>query len=211
MTGRAPQSLALGDLLRRRLPDGTRPADVLVRAEGEAWAVCAVAEGGALRAARWEDGGLVVGGPITATGLVSLRHDVLDRQLVDAGGRRVTRVGDVVLRPLDGTLGAIALEVGLRPVFRRLGLRRIATRHREDLVPVGDVRVGESCVIARVEREHLDEIETHDLARLVRRLPHAMKRDVLDELPEDRRRDVRGHIEQRPHRPRWRRWGTRRA
>ena len=109
MTGRAPQSLALGDLLRRRLPDGTRPADVLVRAEGEVWAVCAVAEGGALRAARWEDGGLVVGGPITATGLVSLRHD------------------------------------------------------------------------------------------------------VLDELPEDRRRDVRGHIEQRPHRPRWRRWGTRRA
>lgn len=211
MDDRASQPIALGDLLRRRLADGGRPTDLLVRADGASWEVAAVVGGDGPRAARWDGDRLAAGGPVAAAGLVPLRGDVLDRQIVDAGGRRVTRIGDVALAPVDGRLEAVALEVGLRPVFRRLGLRRIARRHAEDLIAVDDVRVAESCVIARVEREHLAEIETHDLAALIRRLPHEMKHDVLDELPEDRSEEVRGHIARRPHRPRWRLWGTRHA
>ena len=182
--------------------------DLLVRAEGETWPVCAAVADGRLHEAHWDRGRLPLGAPASATGLVSLRDDVLDRQLVDAAGRRVVRVGDIALRPVDGGLEAVALEVGLRPVFRRLGLRRIAERHREDLIRPRDVTVTPSCVVAHATAEHIAAIETHHLARLVRRLPHRMKHDVLGQLPDDRRRDVHEHIERRPHRPRWRRYRT---
>ena len=179
--------------------------DLLVRAEGETWHVCAAVADDALHDVYWDRGRLALGGLTAATGLTSLRDDVLDRQLVDASGRRVVRVGDIALRPIDGRLEAVALEVGLRPVFRRLGLRRIAAHHREDLFRLRDVTVTPSCVIAHARA---DQIETHHLARLVRRLPHRMKHDVLGQLPEDRRRDVHEHIRHRPHRPRWRRYRT---
>ena len=211
MTDRTPQPIALGDLLSGRLADGERIADVLVRERGPAWPVVAVVAGGAARAARWTSGGLAAGGAVAADGLISLRRDVLDRQIVDAGGQRVERIGDVALAPVDGGLEAVALEVGLRPVLRRLGLRRAASRRDADLIPVDVVRIADSCVIARVEHEHLAEIHTHDLAALIRRLPHGMQHDVLEELPADRSRDVVGHIARRPHRPRWRLWGTRHA
>lgn len=208
MSDRVPQPIEFSDLLRTRLADGSRVDDLLVRAEGDTWNVCAVVAGGALHDAYWERGALALGGLTAATGLTSLRDDLLDRQLVDAGGRRVVRVGDIALRPIDGRLEAVALEVGLRPVFRRLGLRRVAERHREDLVRLRHVTVTPSCVVAHASLEHIADIETHHLARLVRRLPHRMKHDVLGQLPEARRREVHEHIEQRPHRPRWRRYRT---
>ena len=126
---------------------------------------------------------------------------MLDRQVVDTDDRRVVRIGDIALLPIDGRLEAVALEVGLRPVFRRLGLHAIARRHREDLLELDDVTVTDSCVIAHASHAHVATMETHHLARLIRRLPHRMKHDVLAQLPEDRRHDVRAHMETKPHRP----------
>ena len=208
MTDRAPQAVELSDLLGRRLAGGIRVEDLLVRADGEAWPVCAIVADGALHDAYWERGELALGGLTAGTGLTSLREQVLDRQVVDAAGHRVVRVGDVALSRVDGRLEAVALEVGMRPVLRRLGLRGLARRNREDLLRPGDVTVTGSCVVAHSSREHLADIETHHLARLIRRLPHRMKHDVLGQLPEDRRREVHEHIERRPHRPRWRRYRT---
>ena len=208
MTHRAPHAVELSDLLDHRLPGGVRVTDVLVRAEGDTWNVCAAVADGALHDAYWDRGELALGGLTAGTGLTSLRRDVLDRQVVDAAGRRVVRVGDVALHPVDGRLEAVALEVGVRPVLRRLGLRRLARRHREELLRPRDVTITPSCVVAHSSREHLADIETHHLARLIRRLPHRMKHDVLGQLPEDRRRDVREHMEHRPHRPRWHRYRT---
>lgn len=211
MTDRAPAPVELSDLLRQRLPGGIRVTDVLVRAEGPAWEVCAVVADGAAHDAHWADGELALGGLTAATGLVSLREEVLDRQVVDTDNRRVVRVGDVALAPVDHRLEAVALEVGLRPILRRLGLRAIARRHREDLLELDDVTVTASCVIAHASRERIASIETHHLARLIRRLPHRMKHDVLDQLPPERGRDVRAHILRKPHRPHMRRFRVPRA
>ena len=208
MTDRASQTVELGDLIGRRLAGGIRVQDLLVRTDGDTWPVCAIVADGALHDAYWDRGELALGGLTAATGLTSLRDAVLDRQVVDAAGRRVVRVGDVALHRIDGRLEVVALEVGVRPVLRRLGLRRLARRHREDLLRPRDVTVTPSCVVAHSSSEHLVDLETHHLARLIRRLPHRMKHDVLGQLPEDRRRDVRAHIERRPHRPRWRRYRT---
>lgn len=211
MTDRVPATVELSDLLGRRLAGGVKVTDLLVRAEGPAWEVRAVVAGGDVREAHWHRDELALGDVIPATGLVSLKDDVLDRQVVDTDDRRVVRVGDVALLPIDGRLQAVALEVGLRPVFRRVGLHALARRHREDLLELDDVTVTASCVIAHASHARVAKIETHHLARLIRRLPHRMKHDVLAQLPEERRHEVRAHMERKPHRPHLRRFRVPRA
>ena len=211
MTDRTPAPVELSDLLGRRLPGGLKVADLLVLAEGPAWEVRAIVSGDNAYEAHWERGELALGRVVVPTGLTSLKHDVLDRQVVDTDDRRVVRVGDVALLPVAGRLEAVALEVGLRPVFRRVGLHAIARRHREDLLELDDVTITESCVVAHASHARVAKIETHHLARLIRRLPHRMKHDVLAQLPEDRRHDVRAHIERKPHRPHLRRFRVPRA
>jgi hypothetical protein len=211
MTDRVPAAVQFSDLLGRRLPGGERIADLLVEAPGTTWPVRAVVVDGTTYEAHWQRGALALGAPLPPTGLLSLRQDVLDRQVVDTDDRRVVRVGDVALRPVDGGLEAVALEVGLRPVLQRLGLRPLARRHREDLLRLDDVTVMASCVVAHASHDHVAAIETHHLARLIRRLPHRMKHDVLSQLPPERSRAVREHIARRPHRPHLRRFRVPRA
>jgi hypothetical protein len=69
--------------------------------------------------------------PLAADELL-LRRDVLDTQVVDVDGYRVSRVGDVWLAEADdGGLEVVAVEVAARPVLRRLGLSRSSTHARE--------------------------------------------------------------------------------
>ena len=211
MTDRAPSTVELSDLLGRRLADGRRIEDLLVEADSATWAVRAVRVRDGAYAAHWHNDELLLGATVPTTALVSLRHDVLDRQVVDTDDRRVVRIGDVALLPVDGGLEAVAIEVGLRPVLRRLGLHVLARRHREDLLHLDDITVTPSCVVAHASHARVAAIETHHLARLIRRLPHRMKHDVLAQLPTDRSRDVRAHIERRPHRPHLRRFRVPRA
>lgn len=179
--------------------------DVLVAAEGPAWPVRAVVADGTPRAATWEGGRLGAGDRRAPDGLVPLRARVLDRQIVDVAGRRVVRVGDVDLAEVDGVLCAVALEVGVAPVLRRLGLGVLA-RGDADLLRLAHVTVDEACLVAHVPVERIGELETHHLARLIRRLPHRMSGHVLAGLPAHREREVHAHITAHPHRPRLRRY-----
>ena len=53
---------------------------------------------------------------------------MLDAQVVDIAGRRLARVGEIELALRGSELRAVAVDVGLAPVARRLGLRRLARR-----------------------------------------------------------------------------------
>lgn len=196
----------LSDLLGSRCVTGERVQDILVRADGAAWPVAAIRAGGRLHVAEYRDRRFTLGAAADATGLVSLRADVLDRQVVDVDDRRVVRVGDVAFAQPAGVLEAVALEVGARPLLRRLGLRFLTRRAEPDLLRLGHVSVTPRCLIAHVTREHIASLETHHLARLIRRLPHGIKHDVLDRLPADRAAEINRHIEHYPHRLRWRRY-----
>ena len=59
-----------------------------------------------------------------------LVRDVLDTQVYDIGGRRISRVGDVVLELSQGVLVVSGVEAGIAPVLRRLGLARASRRAR---------------------------------------------------------------------------------
>lgn len=65
---------------------------------------------------------------------VALAHDVLDRQIIDIGGRDVVRPSDVYLLDRDDALLLIGIEVGARALFRRLGPQRLRTKPRPERV-----------------------------------------------------------------------------
>jgi CBS-domain-containing membrane protein len=55
---------------------------------------------------------------------IMLARNVLDRQLVDIDGRKVVRVNDIRLAVLTGGVFAIAVDVGVEGLFRRLGIAK---------------------------------------------------------------------------------------
>lgn len=60
-----------------------------------------------------------------------LAWDVLDTQVVDLVGRRLSRVSDVLLVPgPHGELEVAAVDVGAGSLLRRMGLRRLGDRFR---------------------------------------------------------------------------------
>ncbi len=52
---------------------------------------------------------------------VFLRDVLLDKQIVDVHGAKVVRVNDLLFSRLDGKLGLVQVDVGLRGLLRRLG------------------------------------------------------------------------------------------
>lgn len=112
-----------------------------------------------------------------------LARDVLDAQVVDLAGRRIARVGEVDLALRGGMLRAIAVDVGLAPVARRLGLRRLADRLPAE--PLGwDGIYLTSGHGHRLTLEHraadVHRLTHEELTALVARLPPARGAEVLD-------------------------------
>ena len=77
------------------------------------------------------------GTPITA--VTWLASTVLDHELIDVEGKRVVRVGDVILDRTAGGLAAVGVEIGGAAVLRRVGLRRLAARLSQNLIPVSAI------------------------------------------------------------------------
>jgi hypothetical protein len=88
----------------------------------------------ALEAGRVRLGGHLEPRPVERqAGLVALAHDVLDRQIVDAGGADIVRVSDLVLGRLPDGIRLVGADVSARTLLRRLGpaaLRRRVARDR---------------------------------------------------------------------------------
>jgi sporulation protein YlmC with PRC-barrel domain len=63
-----------------------------------------------------------------------LARDLLDAQVVDIAGRRLARVSEIKLATHGAALRAVAVDVGLGSVVRRLGFRRLANRIRDEVI-----------------------------------------------------------------------------
>jgi sporulation protein YlmC with PRC-barrel domain len=60
-----------------------------------------------------------------------LAHDVADTQVVDLGGRRLSRVSDVfIVAGHDGQFEVSGVDVGVGSLLRRMGFRRLGDRFR---------------------------------------------------------------------------------
>lgn len=112
---------------------------------------------------------------------IMLARDVLDTQIVDITGQRVTRVADVVLaHRRDGRLEVVGVEVGFDAVLRRMGLTALANRIPGDAIAWTDLHLmsarGHTVQLART-RSAIHRLDARALAALVARLAtdHAAK------------------------------------
>ena len=112
-----------------------------------------------------------------------LARDVLDTEVVDLEGHRLSRVSDVVLlRRMDGLLEVVAVDVGFGAVLRRTGLGALAWRTRPVGVDWEDLHLTSS-------RGHVVQLSTStagfrklaapDLAELLARLSAEKGADLL--------------------------------
>ena len=121
---------------------------------------------------------------------ILLVRDVLDTQIVDVAGRRVQRVGDVLLTRLpDATLEAAAVEVGTAPVLRRIGLRTWAESRPEAAVAWPDLHLTSArghAIQLEVPAAALHRLDASGLAHLLALLSTAHAADVVGTVTPDR-------------------------
>lgn len=123
-----------------------------------------------------------------------LVRDVLDTQIVDVVGHRLSRVSDVLMDRLgDGRLGIAAVEVGSAALLRRLGLRRLGERLPVRAVDWRDLHL----TSARGHEVHLatttaavHRLDARGLAELLGRLDLASATQVVRTVGPERSADA---------------------
>lgn len=122
-----------------------------------------------------------------------LARDVLDRQVYDAAGRRLTRVGDVVLDHLGDRLAVVGIDTGAGAILRRLGLGRLARRRVPLVVAWPDLHLlsgpGHELQL-RSPTAVVHRLDDTQLVELFRRASVGQGEAVLAALHEARRSDV---------------------
>ena len=145
-------------------------------------------------ASRWEK-------YAASDGVLLLKRDLLDQQIIDVHGRKVVRVNDVELdsTPVNShiNLSVIAVDVGARGAIRRLTqgvvpaftmralLEKIPPRvipwHYVDLLETDPARR----VKLKIVYEGLSKLHPADIANIVEDLPRAEREAVFETIDEE--------------------------
>ncbi|MGQ9778960.1 MAG: magnesium transporter [Bacillota bacterium] len=121
-----------------------------------------------------------------------LSRDLLDKQIVDLNGRKVVRINDLKLADIQGEMRLIAVDIGLRGILRRLGLRRFVhwwERRIRDLPDtlirwqdVERIETEASRVKLNVPYQRLAKLHPADLADIIEELNNRDRTAVLQAL-----------------------------
>jgi len=126
-----------------------------------------------------------------------LRRDVLDRQVFDGAGKRLSRVADVLLDASHSELRVVAVETGIAGILRRLGARRLAGRLGRQTIDWRDLHLlsgpGHALQLAS-PRAAVHRLDPESIAELVRRAPSRRGAEVVDRLHPDRSARVRAAL-----------------
>jgi magnesium transporter len=132
---------------------------------------------------------------------ITLKQDLLDKQIVDIDGRRIVRVNDLRLDEIEGKLHLVAVDVGAAGLLRRLGIEgpfRVIARNLKIAVPDRyidweDVDPLESSIASiklRVPHAGLAELHPADLASIIDQLTPVDRAGVLATLDDEAAADV---------------------
>jgi magnesium transporter len=132
---------------------------------------------------------------------ITLRADLMDKQIVDIDGRKVVRVNDLRLDEIDGRLHLVAVDVGTAGLLRRLGLERgYGTLARNLRLPVSEryidwedvdpVETSIASIKLRVPHAGLAELHPADLATIIDQLAPKDRAGVLASLDDEAAADV---------------------
>jgi hypothetical protein len=119
-----------------------------------------------------------------------LRRDVLDCQIVDLAGRRLTRASDVVLSwTADGDVALVGVEVGFAALVRRLGLGWLVEHVQRRIVSMEQLHLTSSRghqVQLRSATSAIHQLDAAGLAHLLTRLDVGKATDVITTVGPDR-------------------------
>jgi CBS domain-containing protein len=140
-------------------------------------------------------------GYTTSDGVLLLKRDLLDQQIIDVYGRKVVRVNDVELDAMpvgsQVTLKVVAVDVGARGAIRRLAkgavpsftLRALLEKIPPRVIPWQYVDLLETDPARRVKLkiayEGLATLHPADIADIVEDLPAAEREAVFETLDEE--------------------------
>ncbi len=130
---------------------------------------------------------------VKADGELWLSREVLDKQIVDTDGRRLVRVNDLQLSPVNGALLLVGVDIGERGLVRRLGLegagRRLAVWLKRDWPQkciawdaVEPLQGDPSAVKLRISQRKLARLHPADIADIVHRLGPEQRTAVFASL-----------------------------
>jgi magnesium transporter len=138
---------------------------------------------------------------VASDGVLLLRRDLLDQQIIDVHGRKVVRVNDVEIdsTPVDShvRLSVVSVDVGARGAVRRLAkgivpaftLRALLEKIPPRVIPWHFVDLLETDPARRVKLkiayEGLSKLHPADIADIVEDLPRAEREAVFETLDEE--------------------------
>jgi magnesium transporter len=134
-------------------------------------------------------------------GLLLLKRDLLDQQIIDVHGRKVVRVNDVELDSMPANshviLSVLAVDVGARGAIRRLTqglvpaftMRALLDKIPPRVIPWQYVDLLETDPARRVKLkivyEGLSKLHPADIANIVEDLPPAERESVFETIDEE--------------------------
>jgi flagellar motility protein MotE (MotC chaperone) len=155
---------------------------------------CGVTVRAADEAAQWEKYAV-------SDGVLLLKRDLLDQQIIDVHGRKVVRVNDVELdsAPINShvALSVISVDVGARGAIRRLTqgivpaftMRALLEKIPPRVIPWQYVDLLETDPARRVKLkivyEGLSKLHPADIADIIEELPPAERESVFETIDED--------------------------
>jgi sporulation protein YlmC with PRC-barrel domain/CBS domain-containing protein len=138
---------------------------------------------------------------VVSDGVLLLKRDLLDQQIIDVHGRKVVRVNDVEIdaTPINShlTLDVLAVDVGARGAIRRLAkglvpsftLRALLEKIPPRVIPWAYVDLIETDPARRVKLKiayvGLSKMHPADIADIVEDLPPAEQKAVFEALDEE--------------------------
>ncbi len=137
--------------------------------------------------------------------LFSLKHNVLDRQIVDVNGHKLVRVNDINMAVTQNGISLVAVDVGAEGLLRRLGMTSFLSNIFKPLkVPVSshlilwdDVEaIGiDSGIKLNKETTNLDRLHPSDLADILEVMDRNTRIQVFSSLDSEKAADVLEEME----------------
>jgi CBS domain-containing protein/sporulation protein YlmC with PRC-barrel domain len=131
-----------------------------------------------------------------------LSGQVLDKQIMDAEGRKVIRVNDVQLARFGRDLRVVAVDVSSGALLRRVGLARVSSRlskkTRPHLIDWGNVDLQASdaqAVRLTVPHTRLSLLHPADIAEIANELTPEERAAVFEELEHEVAADAIGEMQ----------------
>lgn len=141
------------------------------------------------------------------TGAIFLRRDILDKQVVDINGRRVVRVNDLQLAPINRELRLIGADIGVGGLLRRLNLespvrgllRRLHSSLPERILPwnyVEGLQTEWASIHLNIPSRRLHELPPTDIADIMQQLEPGDREQLISQIDDETLADTLPHLEE---------------